>query len=585
MKLNRLFPIILASSLCISFVGCDDNDSNDDKNACDCATGANCSDDEKAACKSSGGDQSAADAEKESHNEKKCDCATGANCSDDEKAACKSSSDDEKKCDCTTGTNCSDDEKAACAKSLEDALKDLNNNLIACNFSKASQSLDAAWKLNKSDVNVSFQRSVLGLMNLLHHEKIQALMLDLGFNSASVNFDNVLWSSNGLFAQMVNDDKDFGSVFEKLPHKVNTEDMLFEDSIKKTLKLSDIASAVLDMKDTFLSLAESFEATAKAMDNTKVLKIEKAGCSLNEIGFSAADLYAAAALMNLIVSASQLASAYALDITLYDLVHSPDMDMDCYYWGEKEELANETVNSCKTMCSEYINQKNALNSILKLSDASKSKDGRESFVEFARLIKEVTSVSVISPQDSFLGWSFLTSGVISDVMKIALNIANSDGGSKSFTIDQITPAISVDLTKIFDTPISTQFEPSAYCTIITNHEDSDINWWIYPDYGWDDDAISNFLAKTALKTIVGRDIFIDYSDPDTPEYCDSFCHEWNPSDLNNCVADCIENNTDHFVTSNDLSSNFSSAWGNVDIDDFINPNEYFYSKDDEQVNY
>ena len=605
MKLNRLFPLIIASSFAISVAGCGGDD-----DSCDCATGDHCSDTEKAACAEAKCDcatgNNCSDEEKAKCSQSdpaKCDCATGNNCSEDEKAKCSQS--DPAKCDCATGDNCSDEEKAACTKEVEEALKDLDANLAACKFTEASKALDEAWKLNQSDGSIAFQRSILGLMNLLHHEKIQALMSDLGFSSASVNFDASLWSADGLFKQMVakGDDKDFGSVFDKVPHKAIGEDSpYFEDTISKTLKVSDLASAVLGMKDTILSLANSFEAAAKSTDGSKVLKIEKAGCSLNEIGFAATDLYIAAALLNLLVSSSQLVSAYDLDVTLYDLMNitDPDDEEDCNVGGVNDEAeANEAAEKCKKTCDNYIKDVNALIShILKVSDATKAKDGRAAFVEAARLIKEAGAKASKAPEGSFFGWSQLANGVINDVSNIATNITNSDGGSKAFKIDQITPALSVDLTKIFDTPLSTTIEQNAFCTVdiskYTDHNyetDTDtVYYYLYVGNGWDEDGIATFFAKDALKTITGRDVFVDYLDPEDKDRCENKgeCDYIPEEEKEACydsitqkeIEECIEDYTDHYAFKDDLSHNFSTAWEDISFDKFINPNEYYYSNED-----
>ncbi|MBQ9396384.1 MAG: hypothetical protein IJU23_12850 [Proteobacteria bacterium] len=78
-----------------STFGCGDDDKD---SSCDCATGANCTDEEKASCASKP-DQ--------------CDCATGTNCSEEEKASCASKPG---QCNCATGANCTDEEKLDCEK-------------------------------------------------------------------------------------------------------------------------------------------------------------------------------------------------------------------------------------------------------------------------------------------------------------------------------------------------------------------------------------------------------------------------------------------------------------------------------------
>ena len=90
---------------------CSDDSSTD---SCDCTTGTNCTEDEKAACEKPKCDcatgTNCTEDEKSACEKPKCDCATGTNCTEDEKAACQ-----QPKCDCATGANCTEDEKAACA--------------------------------------------------------------------------------------------------------------------------------------------------------------------------------------------------------------------------------------------------------------------------------------------------------------------------------------------------------------------------------------------------------------------------------------------------------------------------------------
>ena len=110
---KSIFCLCALVSACL--LGCG-GESNDEL-TCDCATGANCSETEKANCSS----QKPCDCETGANcsetekancsSQKTCDCATGANCSDEEKANCSS----QKTCDCATGANCSETEKANCS--------------------------------------------------------------------------------------------------------------------------------------------------------------------------------------------------------------------------------------------------------------------------------------------------------------------------------------------------------------------------------------------------------------------------------------------------------------------------------------
>ena len=87
------------------------DDRSDDRvgDKCDCATGANCSPEELAACPAP----------------TVCDCATGTNCSPEELAGCSSPS-----CDCQTGENCSADELEACPKPVAGCTQPCENGQV-----------------------------------------------------------------------------------------------------------------------------------------------------------------------------------------------------------------------------------------------------------------------------------------------------------------------------------------------------------------------------------------------------------------------------------------------------------------------
>ena len=595
MSFKSVFSVVALSALTFGFTACDDDKDDDKKPAdqpqvtCDCATGANCTEAEKAKC---------------GKNEKTCDCATGANCSDAEKAACNK---DEKKCDCATGANCSDAEKTAC-----NALK---TDLQACDIKAASAKLDAAWNADKTNVDVAFQRSVVGIINLMNHDKVQAIMPKLGFNSTDVSF---LYKDKGLFAEMVrkideNADNDrFDGLEGQFDHKVfgkckgagNCKKFKDDGVLDANLTLGDLLQVFLDMESDIASLSESLKVAADGMANeTAARKVSLAGCGLGEIGLSASDLYLIAGGMDLTRSAAHLASAYTLNTKLVDYVKAPDGDDGFEYHIEAEdtdEAAQQKIQEAKSAADSTCNSFNTawtalMKDLFVVSNASKALAGRALFLSGAEKLKAAANAKKAS--GSFFGWNQLIDGSIADINTIADSIKNNNNGL--VTVNLFTPSISLDLSKIFDAPVSADanaFKPA--CIVYANGNGNGQGGYYYSKGSWasfytegyevDPKDFFGFLASDKMKPVFNNNLFYDFADVCvdscmedlSKDECEARCNDYETNGGSIKYIDSYADRYELEIKDNQEAS-FSDAWEKMDFDLTLNPNEYFYNNEEE----
>ncbi len=580
MKLKSIFALLATSFLAFNAVSCDDSDDEkktDPLLSCDCTTGENCSEADKAKCSSA----------------TTCDCTTGANCSEAEKAACNTPVPDTK-CDCTTGANCSEAEKAACSASPEDTAKKLSEYLAACDFENASAYADAAFSKNSSDLMLSYQHAMLGFLNLVNNDKIQALLPSFGFiaNNGKVDLMTPIFGSNGLFVQMTNNEHNFEKIWDAIPHKAHQDND--DDILSKTLKLSDIVKTLSDVEPTFVSLAQSFENTAKALADSgkdQVISMTGAGCGLDKVSFHASDLYSMAAVLRIIPAATRLVSAYDTDIVLSDLDNLETPEYDKYVSTEDEAQIDAAKAEANKLCEDYIAQANTilLNHINTIKDASKAKAGRDYFVAAMNDLHEAITLASSAPETAFMGWKYVPDGVRTDITSVLLKVKNNTDGV--FEIANVTPKLTVDLKKLFDSPVKFDFNPYCEVNVYGSYGD-ETNVYIYDSVLISDKSADDNLFKI-VNTITGTELFKEMMDEEEYQYCldhESRSCEWEYERINEtecteeCKAACVATEEDKkycedYSTTTDIdgkySANFSSAWGDIDFTKIHNPHNYF----------
>ncbi len=525
---------------------------------CKCSDGSACPEGDKGKCSAAPEECKCSDGsacpegnkDKCSAAPEECKCSDGSACPEGNKDKCSAATEE---CKCPDGSACPEGNETKC-KISGDA--DVDELLAVCAFSSVAKRLETAYKANSKDPEIAFQRSIIGLMNLLHHEKIQAILKDLGFEDNNVNFDTFLWDKYGIFRQMVSEEKDFESVIENAPHKYYTDDIPFKKTISKNITFANVLDAFLGTKETILSLADSFETAAKGLDAKKVYKIEKAGCSLNKIGFTSADLYAIAAVLKFMVSGMHLASAYDLNIKIYDLIDKwPDYSVNDYRaFTAKDASYNSAKIEMENACKKYTKAMESLftSYITKVTDQTKAKAGREYFVDGVRLLGESVKVAADTPKGSFIGWNSFKGGINKDISDIITKVVASNKGENEFEIMHITPAVKGNLKKLYDEPLHHEF--NAYCEVM-EHEYGSANYYIEASYdALDYDELSKFFAVDAIKAMTGSEIFYQTEEDD-------------------------EDGDKPIKVKDEYSHDFSSQWEDLDFDNVFNPNGYFYEED------
>ncbi len=560
MKFNKLITILAASSLAFSLAACGDDDSNDN------------------------------------NTENKCDC--------------------EKNLDA-----CNAEEKVLCDKPLDDLKALIKTNLAACDLNAASPVLDLAWTKDKNDADVALSRAIVNLFNIVHHEKIQGLLSDFGFKTASVDF-SYLWNdkSKSIFKQFLSGNGDWNYIFDNSNHKcVDEDEDCVKNSISKTLTIGQLIEAFMGMEKYIVSMAESFEAAAKALEASgKESAIDGAGCGLGEIKFTAADLYGIASALNLALAAGHLASAYSFDMKLYDLINVPDAPIiglsyykddsgnlifdsnrlsPTYYHYYKDEDAWQAINSQeeldaalkiisakeKEYCDDYkAIKENIYKDFLKVKNKDAAKPGRSLFVHGLELFGKASANSDASKDSAIFAWNKFNAGMRDDVAKIVNNVAASNNGEKAIAIPQITPVLSFTLTKLFDNPPSATEAFKQECKLETDtYPVLDYNWdtgevklipktW-YELYSDDNigDLIKNWILSDNFKAIFNEPFYTN---------ADQECIEYYTEKINDCEdEECKKDYTEYMndecygvFVKDDYSSEFSSGWGDMD-ESFLDP--------------
>lgn len=438
------------------------------------------------------------------------------------------------------------------------AAKEAETYLDTCDFKTASEKLEAAYKADKTNADIAFQRSILGLINLVNNANVQSVLKDFGFTGSPVDF-SVIMQSDGIFKQMVSEEPEWDTIGDKIPHPAINGDKSFSETLNSSLTFGKIIDALNNMDNDLLSLAESFETAAKGVTGNQLIAIEKAGCSLNEIKFGAADLYLFAALIRTTMAAVDWASAYDFDINVkkyYD-----------FEYGDFEEYTNiaDATKSCNSFKS---STKFITDHLFKVKSADAGKDGRKHLAAAALDIKAAAELAPNVSKDAFFGWYSLKSGALTDIKSIAQKVIDSEDGSKVISISQITPALNLDLTKLFDKAIapSRALESSCEIGFWCNTFDDDYNctenkYYINQDL-LDDDLLNAFFGEDILNTISGAKIY-SY---DTDQECINW-HKQN-SDL---PAEVYTQYCTYGSFNSEYSHNFSSAWN-----DFY-PHQLFYN--------
>jgi len=420
-------------------------------------------------------------------------------------------------------------------------------DLKACNFVNASKTAEAAYSDAKSSSKMAgelaFERSILGLINLVHNESIQSILPKYGFTSASNDF-SATWKDGGLFEVMQNVNEDFDDVVDALPHKYNKGFDVIE-TIDKNVTLAETFEALRGAESQLASLAESFEIAAVAFaSNKEMVSLNGAGCGLDGFKFDSADLYTVASLLRLTVSMLELSKSYNFDIKVTDLYNYFDRYDDVM--NGEDECYRESKGSCKRFCDELDGYLAGALSALFKTNGTKN-DGRSSFVAAARLLQAAVNASDKSTSDSFFGWFSMPDGSKNDLLKITKNIVSDPVVSLS---GLVTPTVDVDLNKVFDTPVSRSNDLKTFC-FLRNYDDDEETLRDHGILGLNDFYMEFVNTVTDAKVIAKEKN--EYYEPEYDSQNEEYEYPFNDR----------------------YSSNFSSAWNNVKINNILDPHAYF----------
>jgi len=415
-------------------------------------------------------------------------------------------------------------------------------DLTACDFSKASKSYDtiysaAAATTDKMTADIAVTRSVLGLINLLNNDKLKTILPKFGFEANQMDF-SYFWKSStkGVFAIMQSADKDYDKLLDNFEHPAYSGDKDFFEVLDKSFTLGDVVAVLVSMEDDFDSLAASFEAAAKLVPAGQVVTVADAGCGLNKLKFSNADLYAFAAMLRLTSSVVDLAGSLDLNMTMEDFIKYMIDEYDEYDQCNE----SETEADCKQACTKY---KSLSQSFIKMITTVKGKSlkGRAALVDAARLVNVAVSSASTASSDSFFGWSNFKAGSIKDVNDIAAGVSDT---KVVLSAALFTTEMSFDLTKVFDNP--TALKASKLETVC------ELGSWESSYYYIDENYVRGTDAALAdyVNAISNASVF-------------TFDEDGDP-DL-----------------ANKYSMDYSTAWEDFDILNFLDPHEYFVSDDDD----
>ena len=503
-------------------------------------------------------------------------------------------------CDCATGKHCSNAEKATCAAA--------NDSLVACDIQSAAANLDSLWNENKTSVDIAFQRSIVGMLNLLNHPKLQAVLPRLGFKSSDPSF--LFQGNTSIFKAMVTkvdeDDDRFDNMHYAFDHKTfgkcevtdpdTCMDIEEDGVIDANLTLGDLLQVFLDMEPEIASLTESLRVAADGMkDEAVARKLSVAGCNLGDIGFSASDLYTLAGMFDLARSGAHLASAYVLDQKLVDFVQAPDGHFYSYFENNDPEKINERLNSAiatgNENCLEFTRTwDNLLKDLIVVKDAAKAKPG------FALLLSGVASLKTAAngkkASGSFFGWNALYNGIISDISKVADAVIQNNAGVAQFTI--FTPPISVDISRIYNAPISIDSNHRLRSSCKTRAEVSKS-----VSYGSvesdpnivDPKVLYDFLVSNEIKAVLKSGLFYQIEDNclefcGSDDACAARCDDYTSLDGYYSILD--KDGYHEFFYYDDryelsvLDSqdiDYNSEWEKIHLMDLLDPNEYFGGND------
>ena len=433
-----------------------------------------------------------------------------------------------------------DDEKAKDEVDIDEAMTAAKADLTSCDFSKASTAYEtiyasASKASGEMTAEIAVNRSVLGAINLLNNEKLKPILTKFGFEADQTDF-SYLWndSKDGVFAIMQSSEKDYSVLEGRFKHPANG-DKDFLDVLDKSFTLGDVVKVLVSMESEFDSLAASFEEAAKLVEDGKVIAVGDAGCGLNKLQFSNADLYAFAAALRAASSAVELAKAYDLNMTVYDLIKYMDYEWAACHYGTCTE------EECKNECDTWKRYGEPIIKMLS-TVVDKSPNGRVALVDAVRLASTAISLAPKANDSSFFGWSTFKAGSLSDVKTILDGVSDN---KVVLSAALFSKEMSFDLNKIFDTP--TKFDESKLklvCEISPNYDQT--GYWIDgASLEWDE-ALSDYVNKIAGATIFDID----------------------------------EEGYSYIVE--DYSMDYSSAWDEFDVEYFLDPHKCFTSEDEEQ---
>ena len=388
---------------------------------------------------------------------------------------------------------CADDSACDTAKSSTKSL------LAACDFQKAFEQADAIYLKQvadkKIDAETALTRGILGMIQIAYEPKIQALLPKLGFKSSTTDF-KPLWKEGKAIEEIATAHHDYEDAYDLLPLKIVENDELdYLDTIDKDLTFEQILDAIVEYKPLIEDIALSFENAANAAQGS--VKIQDAGCGLNQFEFDASDLNFFAATFHSVSLAIDLAAKYDFNFSLYKTITLSDdgYETQDYDFSSGSYVTDQQACTARkqfaSMMDEHLFKKTQSTRTVKGTTA------RDEFTKVANLIK--TSMSA-SNSGKFMDYSALKQGSKNDIIDIATKVAS---GSQVDLSKYIQPQLKIDLDKAFKDVSYREFQikpvDCKYDEVLTENL-MDFLYINYPKYVTGDELVLASVEKNECES-------------------------------------------------------------------------------------
>ena len=434
----------------------------------------------------------------------------------------------------------------ACEGSECDTAKTSAKTLLAaCDFQKAFEQVDAVYqqqvKENQIDAETALTRSILGIVQFAYNPKVQALLPKLGFKSNTTDF-KPLWKDGKVFEEVSNATHNYDDAYDLLPLKIVENDELdWEDTIDRDLTFEQMIDVLVDYKLQFEDLAVSLEKASGAAQGA--VKIQDAGCSLDQFEFDASDLNIFAAALHSISLGIDLAAKFDFNFSLYDTIKLSNDAWETLDYEDGESIVNQQACTARTQFASMMDEH-----FFKKTQSTRTVKGttaRDEFTKMANLIKSAMSAN---NSGKFFHYNDLNQGAKSDIIDIANKVAS---GSTVDLSKYIQPELKIDLDKAFK---NVPFREYQIKPVDCRYDYSDT------------ENMMDYLYSVYPNYVTGQSDFVSVSiekdDCETDRYCEFYVdYEFKES----------------------LDATFSTGWDFDNFwDDFFNPHSYFGSFEEEE---